>query len=164
MVRFNNLIYLLLTLKTKEFNDFFKAGFLLILGVALTNLISVFINTPRLVSYKALAIGAFLLLVLYWYLKAKVIDVDWELIRDSKNRAKEKKAAQPAVATVSLEKTKEPVATNEEIQKVVVPTETFNFATTLNATYDGGTKEDLAEAASQSTVSKVRRMDKMNLR
>lgn len=163
MNRFNNLIYLILTLKSDEIMSYFKSGFILISSLALYNLFSVIVGTPRLVSYWAIAGALFLLLVFFGFISVNSITIDWELIHDSKQRAREKEETMEE----ELEE-KEPefeeVVSNDEIVMVEPEDDEFDFSLFLNDTFDKGSAKQLSDAASQGTTKKIDSMQNKNLR
>lgn len=162
MNNFRDRVFLLLTLKKKEFNSYYYKTNILLVILSVYNLAGLFLPIPRPISYWSIFLAFILVLLFFVFLNSKRLDINWKLIELAKQQAKEGKGKKEKEETkeepVVEEVHEEP--SDNEIQLIEEEEEKqhFDFADSLTDLYNFGSAEDLSDAAVNGTTNKVRRM------
>lgn len=164
MNKFNDRVYLLLTLKEKELLEYYLQTIIVIVAIAAYNLIGVFINTPIVINYFSLIVAFVLISILFAYLKSQALPIDWELLEEVEKEIN-KVPLQPkeTVSTSLVKEEEEPEmevsSSNEEIQMVEDDEDEFDFSDMLTSLYKTGTPKQLSDVTVNGIEQKVRRMN-----
>ena len=164
MINFFDRIYLLLTLKAKEFKSQVLSAVSISAIILVYCVAATYLGLYPLVNYYAVLVGIGLVFLFYLSLWTNRLDIDWELleaVEKAKNEVidEEKKDDEIAVIVEEIEEvTEEELPTNEEIQMVQDEDDEFDFGDPLEDLYAKGTPRQLADHAVNSTTNKVNEM------
>lgn len=164
MINFFDRIYLLLTLKTKEFRSQVLSAVSISSIILVYCVVATYLGLYPFVNYYAVLVGIGLVFVFYLVLWTNRLDIDWDLleaVEKAKNEviAEEKKDDEIAEIVEEIEEvTEEELPTNEEIQMVEDEDDEFDFGDPLEDLYTKGTPRQLADHAVNSTTNKVNEM------
>lgn len=163
MNNFNDRIYLLLTFKNSELKEYYFKTMVPLVAIAIYNLVGVAMDLPRAIDYSAILVAAIMVTLFFWYIKANTLPVDWELLVALKEQTTvedvEEKEREDEVQEKQPEGEEQPIKSNDEIEKVEVEEDKFDFADSLISLYKTGTPKQMADAVVNSAATKVRRMN-----
>lgn len=165
MNNFSDRIFLLLTLKQKEFNKHVFSTLSIILYVAIWNCISLVTDTPKAVSWWALGISAVIIIAVYAYLNSQRIKINYKFLE----RVDEVIAESPQEEVepepiVEPEQVTAPSDNEIKLVEEVEDTSYYTFEDDLNHLFKTAQPSVLAELGARGNASKVHRMNRSELK